>query len=240
MTEERAPLPQALTAPPSGRVLAFVPHADDDVIGIGGALALHADAGDPVRVVVIYDGLEGDPDRRHDPVELARRRRAEAVAGGAHLGVSDYAFWGYPEGHEPPLAVLAEGADRVADEVRSFGPDVVYAPWPGEHHVDHHVAARVVRMGLWRAGYTGLALGFEVWTPLVATWVLDVTPVYDRKVAALEEHESQLEYHDVVHKTLGLHAQRSLYLSSGARYGEAFRLLGPLSDEERRFLEERA
>ena len=227
MSDERSPLPETLDRPPSGRVLILVPHADDDVIGCGGTAALHAAAGDPVRVVVIYDGVEGDPERRHDPERLAAARRAEARAGGAHLGLSDYEFWSYPEGHEPAPAELVSAALRVADTVRDFAPDLIYAPWVGEHHLDHHVAARVVRLGLARAGFEGQAWGFEVWTPLVPTRIVDITSVYERKVRALEEHRTQLEYTDHVHKALGMHAQRSLYLPAGSRYGEAFRPLGP-------------
>lgn len=237
MTAERAPLPETLAAPPRGRVLAIVPHADDDVIGCGGTCALHAAQGDPVRVIVIYSGVEGDPEGRHAPEELAALRREEARRGGARLGLLDYEFWSYPEGHEPALSELLEPARRVAGAVRAFRPDLVYAPWVGEHHVDHHVAARVVRMGLHLARFAGTALGFEVWTPLVATRIVDVTALFERKVAALREHASQLAYTDHVHKALGMQAQRSLYLPASSRYGEAFRPLGPPSDEELRFLE---
>jgi LmbE family N-acetylglucosaminyl deacetylase len=238
VSDERSPLPETLAAPPRGRVLALVPHADDDVIGCGGTCALHAAQGDPVRIVVIYSGVAGDPDRRHEPGELARRRQDEARRGGAHLGLADYAFWGYPEGHVPGLAELLVPARRVAETVASYRPDHVYAPWVGEHHVDHHVAARVARMGLYLARYSGAAWGFEVWTPLVPTRIVDITSVYERKVAALREHASQLEYTDHVHKALGMHAQRSLYLPAGSRYGEAFRPLGSPSAEEERFLAE--
>ena len=72
------------------------------------------------------------------------------------------------------------------------------------------------------------------------TRIVDITDVYDLKVAALREHRSQLEHTDHVHKALGMHAQRSLYLPAASRYGEAFRPLGEPSDEERAFLAEHA
>src|SRR6185436_9862342 len=61
---ERAPLPRALLAPARGRVLLLAPHADDDVLGAGGTCALHVRQGDPLHVIVAYDGVEGDPERR--------------------------------------------------------------------------------------------------------------------------------------------------------------------------------
>ncbi|MCZ6597172.1 MAG: PIG-L family deacetylase [Planctomycetota bacterium] len=235
-TGERAPLPESVDRPQSGRVLVIVPHSDDDVIGCGGTVCLHVEQGDPVRIVVVFDGEAGDPDRHHDPEDLKRVRQAEARAGGAHLGVEDYEFWGFSEGHEPGPGELVAAARRVSAAVDEVRPDIVYAPWIGEHHVDHHVVARAVRMGLALAGFGGAAWGFEVWTPLVAELIVDVTPVYEKKVAALKEHRSQLAYTDHVHKALGMNAQRSLYLSKDALYGEAFAPLGPPSDAERELL----
>ena len=237
MTDERSPLPETFDRPSPGRVLILVPHADDDVIGCGGTAAMHAAQGDPVRIVVIYSGIEGDPDGRYAPEELVELRKDEARRGGAHLGLSDYHFWGYPEGHEPALHDLMTPVRRVAETVAEYAPDVVYAPWVGEQHIDHHVAARVVRMGLHLAGFGGDAFGFEVWTPLVPTRIVDITALYDAKVKALKEHRSQLAYTDHVHKALGMHAQRSLYLPAASLFGEAFRPLGPPSAEEVAFME---
>jgi LmbE family N-acetylglucosaminyl deacetylase len=225
-SSERAPLPETLERPEKGRVLLVVPHADDDVLGAGGTCALHADQGDPVKVLVAYDGAAGDPDRRYAPEELRARRRNEARAGGRHLGLTDYEFWGYPEGHVPAPSQLVEAAERLAQLVRAFRPDTVYAPWVGEHHLDHHVLARVARIGLARARFAGRAFGYEVWSPLVPTRVVDITSVFEKKRAALREHTSQLAYRDIVHKGLALSAHRAMYLADVARHGEGFAPLG--------------
>ncbi len=225
--DERAPLPEALDAPPRGRVLYFAPHADDDVIGGGGTLAKHVAQGDPVRVVVAFDGRRGDPDERHDPAAYVEQRRQEARRAGAHLGLSDYVFWDYPEGHAPSDEELLGAGRRIADEVRAATPDLVYAPWVGEHHLDHHVLARGVRLGLALAGFTGEAWGYEVWTPLVPTRIVDVSAEFDAKRRALREHRSQLdEIQGFLEKALAMGGQRAMYLAPEARHGEAFRPLG--------------
>ncbi len=233
---ERAPLPDALARPERGRALVLAPHPDDDVLGCGGTAALHVGQGDPVHVVIVYDGVLGDPQQRFDPAEIARVRQGEARAGGACLGLSDYEFWGYPEGHEPGAPEFAVGARRVAELVRVWRPDVVYAPWIGEHHVDHHVLARVARAGLELADFGGAAWGFEVWTPLVATRVVDITTVAEQKLAALRKHASQAPYGDVAHCGMGLNAQRSVYLPGEATFGEAFAPLGPATDLDREWV----
>jgi len=54
VTDPFPPLIDPRTLP--SRVLCVAPHPDDEVIGCGGALALHAARGDRVRVVVVSDG----------------------------------------------------------------------------------------------------------------------------------------------------------------------------------------
>jgi LmbE family N-acetylglucosaminyl deacetylase len=228
VSDRRAPLPIALARPPRGRVLLLAPHADDDVIGPGGTAALHVEQGDLVHVIVVFNGLAGDPDERWSAEEYRLMRQREARAGGAHLGLSSYEFWDYPEGHEPGPAELVAAATRLAARVRELAPAIVYAPWIGEQHLDHHTLARVTRLALARAKFRGQAWGYEVWTPLVAELVIDVSAWYEKKVAALREHASQLAYLDVVHKGLALSAQRSIYLPDRrARHAEGFAPLGP-------------
>jgi len=230
---ERAPLPEARTRPDAGPVLAIAPHADDDVLGCGGTLALHAEQGDPVHVLIVYDGLKGDAEGRYSPEEYRDRRRAEARAAGAHLGLADYEFWEYPEGHEPAGHELLAAARRLAARITELAPATIYAPWVGEQHIDHHVLARVTRLALVLAKFTGAAWGYEVWTPLIPTRVVDISALYERKVAALEEHASQLELRDILHKGLAISAQRAMYLTPEARHGEGFAPLGEPSAADR-------
>ena len=230
---ERAPLPEAVHDPDPGRVLVIAPHADDDILGCGGTASLHALQKDPVHVLVVYDGVAGDPEGRFDPAELVEIRRAEARAGGACLGLEDYEFWGYPEGHVPAAAEIRIGAERLASRMAELEPDIVYAPWIGEYHLDHHVLARVVRAACALSDFRGTAWGYEVWTPLVATRIVDVTRVYPMKVQALKKHQSQLQYADIVHYGLGLNAHRSVYLPEGSHFGEGFCPLGEADEEDR-------
>ena len=233
----RAPLPQALARPARGRVLVIAPHPDDDVIGAGGTAALHAEQGDPVHVLILANGQAGDADKRYEPAEYTAKRHAEAIAGGAHLGLVDYEFWDYPEGYHPSPEVMCTAARRMADVMEKHVIDTVYAPWVGEQHIDHHFVARAVRLALVMIDFQGAAWGYEVWTPLVATVVVDITSVHERKADALREHHSQMEYGDLVHAGLAISAHRSIYLPGDARYGEAFAPLGSPVPEDLALLE---
>ena len=50
--ERLPPPPRASTGPDSGRVLVLAAHPGDELIGLGGTLALHARERDPVHVIV--------------------------------------------------------------------------------------------------------------------------------------------------------------------------------------------
>lgn len=233
----RAPLPEAVAAPERGRVLLVVPHPDDDVVGAGGTCCLHASAGDPVRVIVAYDGALGNPHQRYDANLLPAMREREALAGGAELGLHDYDFLGYPEGHRPKPPEFLEAVRRLAHRIHEWQPDIVYGPWIGEHHLDHHILARVLRAALVMADFRGTAWGFEVWSPLIATRVVDISEVVARKRKALYRHTTQFgaSQQDWSHAEASLEASdpclalnryRSIYLPEGATYGEGFCPLG--------------
>lgn len=224
--EVRAPLPTVVTAPERGGVLLLAPHPDDDLIGAGCTAGLHVAQGDEVHVVVVYDGAAGNEGSHLAPAEFVAVRQREALAGGAHLGLSSYEFWGYPEGHEPGPDEFRAGVERLAAVIAERRPRTIYAPWVGEHHVDHHVLARVTRGAIARAGFDGDAWGYEVWSALVPTRLVDVTDLFERKVAGLAEHRSQLAHTDLVHCIRGLNAHRSLYLPAGRTYAEGFAPLG--------------
>ena len=92
------PEPEWLRDVPRGRVLAFAPHPDDEVAGPGGCLALHARAGDPVRVVVALPVSRAylDAHRRFAPAarEAYRARLAELPSRLSNTAVIDLASKG--------------------------------------------------------------------------------------------------------------------------------------------------
>ena len=216
------PLPQVLSAPESGRVLVIAPHADDEIIGCGGAMALHREQGDEVTVLILTSGVNGDPERHWSVEEYVALRQREARAGGAALGVQDYRFWDFPDSMNLTEGDVIMVAARVHAFLKELRPAVVYYPWAGEAHSDHWYGSLAVRRALPFLPFVVSAYGFEVWTPCVPDCILDVSAVYDAKVEALRAHESQLRFTDHISKTLGMNAHRSIYLADDATHGEAY------------------
>lgn len=210
---------------PHGRVLVFAPHPDDEAAGPGGCLRLHRDAGDPVRVIVATDGTAGDPDGRFDRAAYTALRRRESAAGLRELGVDDVSFWGFPDSCQLSHNDLELGTQMATTALQQFAPDIVYLPWEHEGHPDHHALHLVVKAAMARAGFRGLALGYEVWHAMVPDVIVDITSVIEHKRRAMLAHESQLAYVRYDHCMLGLNAYRSLIHARGHGYGEAFRIV---------------
>ena len=113
----------ALPVPHARSVLVLAPHPDDETIGCGGSAALYAQAGIPVRALVMTDGsLWGAPPPGMGVVEA---REAETRAAAQVLGCAEPLFARHPDRHLPTGAVLV--AEIVA-QVRASGADTVFAP----------------------------------------------------------------------------------------------------------------
>ncbi|MCB9883274.1 MAG: PIG-L family deacetylase [Planctomycetes bacterium] len=216
------PLPRVAARPERGRVLVVAPHADDEVIGCGGTMILHAEQNDPVSVLILTNGSGGDPDHHWEPAEYVAMRQREALAGGAVLGTTDYTFWEFPDNHELTESDVTMVTERLRDHLLAHRPEIVYYPWECEVHSDHWFGSLAARHAMAALPFAVHAFGYEVWTPCVPDWIVDVSRVYARKLEALRQHVSQLQFQDHVTKTLGMNAHRSIYLERDATHGEAF------------------
>jgi LmbE family N-acetylglucosaminyl deacetylase len=218
-------LPKILT-PPRGRVLVVAPHPDDESCGIGGTIALHRLQGDPVHILFVTDGIAGDPEGRQQG-SIAGVRRGEAAMAAQVLGGCSTEFLGLPDGCEVTPSDLQLVADHIDGVLDRFQPDLLYVPWQEEAHSDHANTCRALYMAVHKRRYAHRLvpriLEYEVWSPLPADWVVDITATAEVKRQAMLAHRSQIAYTDYPHQLMGLSAHRSVYLPKTSRYGEAFR-----------------
>jgi LmbE family N-acetylglucosaminyl deacetylase len=170
------------------RVLVVSPHPDDESVGCGGTLRRHVVAGDVVEVLFLTSGEGGGHGR--SPEETRRVRESEARRAARALGVGRAEFWRLPDGGLRATEALVR---RLAEHLRARRTTLVYVPHEGEAHADHAAAARLVRRALASLGRRApRALAFEVWTPLPRMdVVVDVTPHWKAKRAAMRAHASQ-------------------------------------------------
>jgi LmbE family N-acetylglucosaminyl deacetylase len=220
-------LPQILEGPPArGQVLVMAPHADDETIGPGGTLLLHQEQGDPVDVLFLTRGTAGNADGRYGGEEYVQLRREEARAAGRILGVREIFFWDYPDNHEVNEEDMSVLVPRLVELLEDGSYDVLYTPHHGELHSDHHVSAVMAGRAVASLERPPEVFGYEVWAPLDADVVVDVTRVFPKKLEAARCYASQLALNDITRLFKCLNGYRSILLDDKSGYGEAFKRMG--------------
>jgi LmbE family N-acetylglucosaminyl deacetylase len=183
------------------RVLIIAPHPDDEMIGAGGTLALHADAEDHITIAHLTDGERGSRD--HDASHTGARRQTEALQAAAAIGVAarQVQFLGLPDGGINPYDTAQ--FTTVLALLRSARPELLYLPHPHDGAFDHEAASALCWRAATMSGSSNFAdcgpahwvptvLGYEVWQPIAAAPLLrDVSTVLPRKLAALACYHSQ-------------------------------------------------
>jgi LmbE family N-acetylglucosaminyl deacetylase len=186
--------------------LAVAAHPDDVEFGAGGTLAKWAAAGCVVHHLVCTDGSKGTWDVDADLGALVARRQHEQREAARRLAgerAGEVRFLGRVDGDlQADRATVSE----VARAIRELRPQVVlgHDPWKRYRlHPDHRNAGLVVCDAIVAARDPhffpehGIAHhrpdALFLWEADVPDHVEDVTATVDRKLAALEAHESQFE-----------------------------------------------
>jgi LmbE family N-acetylglucosaminyl deacetylase len=154
-------------SPPPASVVAVAPHPDDEVLGVGGLLALLGKRGARVHVIAVTDGDASHPKSPTlTPAVLAHRRIIEAEQARKALGIENATVerLRLPDGqvrdveahHGSITAAVLRALARLADD----GPAWCLAPWPGDGHPDHAAAGQAAMLG---ASGTARVMTYPVW-----------------------------------------------------------------------------
>jgi LmbE family N-acetylglucosaminyl deacetylase len=120
------------------KVLVVSAHPDDEILGVGGTVAVHVRRGDQVCLAILCEGdsARSRPDRLAEVKDESRR--AAAI-----LGVSDVIHCGLPDQRLDtlPLGLVTGEVEAI---VKSFEPAIVYTHFGGDINRDHRVIAEAV------------------------------------------------------------------------------------------------
>lgn len=196
------------------RVLAIIAHPDDAEFWVGGTIAQWTDEGIQVTYCVLTDGTGGGFDPDVSRAEIPQIRRAEQQQAAKLLGVSEVKFFGLGEQNlQYERRALHENLVRVIRQVRPQRV-VTWSPeWNWQRfrscHPDHLATGAAVLAAIYPDASNPFALahlreeeGLEPWTVREA-WLInsperevnhyvDITATFDRKVAAVRAHASQI------------------------------------------------
>lgn len=215
------------------RVLVLAAHPDDEVLGMGGTIAVHAAAGASMRIVVVTDGSST---QYPDDAEIRSRKEQEAVRAAAELGVEDYLHLDLPDMRLDTLPHVEVNA-VVEGQVRDFRPDLVYTPHPDVNR-DHRVlfdsvavATRPTPEQVVRRVLTYAPTSSTEWTPallnwFVPNWFVDVSATIERKVAAFAHYETERREYPHPRSERAIRSAAEFYGSScGCAHAEPFVLV---------------
>lgn len=228
------------------QALVVAAHPDDIDFGVAGTVATWTEAGIKVAYCLVTDGDAGGFDADFPRAEMGPLRRREQTAAAAVVGVDELHFLGHPDGYlEPTLAVRRD----IARVIRQVRPQRIVIPSPEINydriygsHPDHRAAGTAALSAVYPDARNPfafpelLAEGHEAWA-VPETWItahtstnhaVDVTDAFDRKIAALRSHESQVAHHEDLEGMIRgwLTAQAQAHGLPEGRLAEAFYVIG--------------
>lgn len=180
-------------------VLVIAPHPDDEMLGVGGTMIKHINAGDTVYVCIVTRGIE--PLFANNVIE---NTRSEARKCHKTIGVSETIFLDFP-------SVMLEKENRyeinekILSTILSVKPREVYIPHWGDMQKDHQIIAEACMVAL-RPKYEHIVERIYSYETLSETgWnapsiqnefipnvYVDISGQLEAKLDAIRIYESQL------------------------------------------------
>ncbi len=232
------------------RFLVITAHPDDADFGPAATAAAWIDAGSTGRLVCCTSGDQGGEDPELDPFALAATREEEQRNAARVVGYDEVRFLGQPDGalaNELPLRELLvrEIREFRPDAVLTHDPDVLFYGDGGVNHTDHRAAGIAAVDAVFPAARNPMAFPalaraglaahkvrrlYLFWPERPTAWV-DVSATFERKLAALRCHASQIRDPGAMETRLRSWAGED-GAAIGAAAAEAFRVIVIDDDEE--------
>lgn len=193
------------------RAMVIMAHPDDAEFTVAGTVARWTRDGHEVIYVICTDGSRGSNDPNITPASLVAIRKAEQDAAARVLGVKEVVCLGYEDGTLVPTLSLRRDLTRI---IRRYRPHIVVCPDPATrfygndylNHPDHRAAGDAALDAVFPSAGTRhifpelLAEGLEPHDvkevyihghPVPNYWI-DISDTVECKIAALEQHKSQV------------------------------------------------
>jgi len=187
-------------------ILVIAAHPDDEVLGCGGSIARHADAGDHVQVLIVAEGAtsrQQQRDRGQVDTELSDLAFAAQKAGEI-LGATGVELLDLPDNRLDSIDRL-DLVKLIEARIERYQPQIVYTHHVGDVNIDHrrlHEAV-VTACRPTPGHFVKRLLSFEVassteWQPpgsapaFQPNWFVDITDQWERKRLALEAYASEM------------------------------------------------
>jgi len=224
-------------------VLVVAAHPDDEVLGCGGSIARHVDAGDHVQVLIVAEGAtsrQQQRDRGQVETELSVLAFAAQKAGEI-LGTTGVELLDLPDNRLDSIDRL-DLVKLIEEKIEGYQPQIVYTHHAGDVNIDHRRLHEAVVTACRPTPSQPVKrlLSFEVassteWQPpgsapaFHPSWFVDISEQWNRKRLALEAYASEMRSWPHARSIQALeHQARWRGAQVGVHAAEAFCLLRQL------------
>ena len=191
----------------SADVMVLSAHPDDAEFSAAGTVARWTNEGKAVVYVICTNGDKGTSDRSLSPEQISATRKKEQKAAADILGVREVVFLGYPD---QGLEDTPELRKQIVKLIRTYRPKTLVTSDPYRRylwHRDHRIIGQVAMDAVFPYARDHLAYpdlleaGLEphkveeilFWGADDINFRSDITATFDRKIAALHCHKSQMK-----------------------------------------------
>ncbi|MEI9913828.1 MAG: PIG-L deacetylase family protein [Candidatus Saccharibacteria bacterium] len=222
-------------------VLGVGAHPDDLDFSASGTLAAFAASGAEVYYLILTDGSKGTADKKVSSKKLTETREKEQQAAVKAIGGKKAIFLDYPDGY---LEITMDLKRDIVKVIRTIRPDVVMTMDPSVlysagrgfiNHPDHRAAGQATLDAVYPLARDHLSfpeLEKQGYKPHKTKTVLlsnfeehnyysDITKTFDKKLAALQAHSSQVSDISEVENWLRSSAE-NIGKEAGYELAEAF------------------
>jgi len=179
---------------PNKRVVVIAAHPDDEVLGCGGTIALHAQHGDQVTAVIACEGESLRYGTGGVGQALHTQRAAEK------LGIRDGRMLGFSD-QRLDTVTLTEVISALSSVVSDVRPEIVYCQYGGDINRDHQLLFQAVLVAT-RPTENHITAVYAFDTASSTEWAfprsfvpdtwIDISSTLDVKLAAMACYETEL------------------------------------------------
>lgn len=187
-------------------ILVVAAHPDDEILGVGGTIAKHVEAGDAVYGLILGEGQTSRFDRREEAGnEIVERLHGDTERAAAVLGIRKMYFENFADNRFDSVDLL-DIVKAVERRIRELRPVVIYTHHRGDLNVDHRMtyqavltATRPMQDQPVKEIYTfetvsstewNFSYGQEQFAPNV--FVRLTAAQFEKKLTAMEEYKTEL------------------------------------------------
>ncbi len=215
-------------------VLIVAAHPDDEVLGAGGTIAKHAQAGDRVSILLLGDGVTS----RGASAPDIKKRADQANEAAKTLGAIKVILEALPDNKFDSLPLL-EIVKIVEKIIFSVKPNVIYTHFGEDLNIDHQLTYKAVITACRPQPdfFVKKILAFEVlssteWQAkkknkmFCPTFYNDISNFIDKKIKSVEMYREELRPYPHSRSKEGIKILAQYRgLEVGLRYAEAFQVV---------------